>query len=174
MGVVFAAFLVIGLGLPVLPLYVHQGLGFGTFTVGIVTGSQFAASLFSRVWSGRTCDNQGPKYALILGHAAASASGVLYLISLRLAQSPEISVAILLLGRGVLGAAESFIITGATVWGLGRVGAQNAGKVIAWMGTAMFAAFGGAPIGIVMYKAAGFTAIASATAVAPLVTLSLV
>src|SRR3954454_7838251 len=92
MGVVFAAFLVIGLGLPVLPLYVHQGLGFGTFTVGIVTGSQFAASLFSRVWSGRTCDNQGPKYALILGHAAASASGVLYLISLRLAQSPEISV----------------------------------------------------------------------------------
>jgi MFS family permease len=175
MGVVFAAFLVIGLGLPVLPLYVHQGLGFGTFTVGIVTGSQFAASLFSRVWSGRTCDNQGPKYAVILGLAAASASGVLYLISLRLAQSPEISVAILLLGRGVLGAAESFIITGATVWGLGRVGAQNAGKVIAWMGTAMFAAFaGGAPIGVVMYKAAGFAAIAAATAIAPLVTLALV
>jgi len=90
-------------------------------------------------------------------------------------QSPEIAVAILLLGRGVLGAAESFIITGATVWGLGRVGAQNAGKVIAWIGTAMFAAFAaGAPIGVLMYKAAGFAAIAAATAIAPLVTLGLV
>src|SRR4051812_35437267 len=67
MGVVFVAFLVIGLALPVLPLHVHQALGFGTFTVGLVTGSQFAASLFSRVWSGRTCDNQGPKYAVIVG-----------------------------------------------------------------------------------------------------------
>ena len=175
MGAVFVAFFVIGLALPVLPLHVHQELGFGTFTVGVVTGSQFAASLFSRVWSGRTCDNQGAKYAMIVGLAAGSAAGLLYLLSLRLAYSPEISVAVLLLGRGVLGAAESFIITGATVWGLGRVGAHNAGKVIAWMGTAMFAAFaGGAPIGVAMYKGGGFAAVAAATAVAPLATLALV
>ena len=43
------AFLVIGLALPVLPLHVHQGLGLGTFVVGLVAGSQFAASLVSRV-----------------------------------------------------------------------------------------------------------------------------
>src|SRR3954467_14004765 len=120
MGIVFVAFLVIGLGLPVLPLHVHQGLGFGTFTVGLVTGSQFAASLLSRVWSGRTCDNHGAKYAVIIGLAAASAAGLLNLFSLRLTSNPEMSIAVLLLGRGVLGAAESFIITGATVWGLGR------------------------------------------------------
>jgi len=30
-GVVFIAFLVIGLALPVLPLHVHQGLGLGAF-----------------------------------------------------------------------------------------------------------------------------------------------
>jgi MFS family permease len=89
MGVVFVAFLVIGSALPVLPLHVHQGLGFGTFTVGLVTGSQFAASLFSRVWSGRTCDNQGAKYAVLLGLAAASAAGLLYLLSLRLATQPS-------------------------------------------------------------------------------------
>src|SRR6266853_4722598 len=52
MGVVLVAFLVIGLALPVLPLHVHQGLGLSTFVVGLVTGSQFAASLISRVWSG--------------------------------------------------------------------------------------------------------------------------
>jgi MFS family permease len=59
---------------------------------------------------------------------------------------------VLLAGRALLGAAESFIITGATAWGLSRVGAGNAGKVIAWMGTAMFAGFAaGAPLGTMLY-----------------------
>src|SRR5882724_7878833 len=50
MAVVLSAFLVIGLALPVLPLHVHQDLGLSAFVVGLVTGSQFAASLVSRVW----------------------------------------------------------------------------------------------------------------------------
>jgi predicted MFS family arabinose efflux permease len=82
---------------------------------------------------------------------------------------------ILLAGRAVLGGAESFIITGATTWGLIRVGAHNAGKVIAWMGTAMFAAFAaGAPLGTVLYGSGGFRAIALATAIAPLASLLLI
>jgi hypothetical protein len=39
-AVVFIAFRVIGLALPVLPLHVHQGLGLGTFAVGLVAGAQ--------------------------------------------------------------------------------------------------------------------------------------
>src|SRR6266705_5152982 len=69
MGLVFIAFLVIGLAMPVLPLHVHQGLGFGTFVVGLVAGSQFAASVISRVWSGHVADNRGPKLTVILGRA---------------------------------------------------------------------------------------------------------
>ena len=61
MAVVLIAFLVIGLALPVLPLHVHQGLGLGTFVVGLVAGSQFAASLVSRVWSGHYADSRGAK-----------------------------------------------------------------------------------------------------------------
>ena len=45
MGVVFVGFLVIGMAMPVLPLHVHDGLGFGTFAVGLVAGSQFGASM---------------------------------------------------------------------------------------------------------------------------------
>src|SRR3954452_23658029 len=87
---------------------------------------------------------------------------------------PRISVGVLLAGRAVLGGAESFIITGATTWGLVRAGAHNAGKVIAWMGTAMFAAFAvGAPVGTFLYGKGGFGAVASATAIAPLITLLL-
>ena len=43
-----------------LPLHVHQGLGLNAFVVGLVTGSQFAASLISRVWSGHYADSRGP------------------------------------------------------------------------------------------------------------------
>jgi hypothetical protein len=53
MGAVFIAFLVIGMAMPVLPLHVHQGLGLGTFVVGLVAGSQFGAAILSGVWAGR-------------------------------------------------------------------------------------------------------------------------
>ena len=82
------------------------------------------------------------------------------------------SVAVLLAGRAVLGGAETFIITGATVWGLARVGTLHAGKVIAWMGTAMFLAFAASvPLGIVTYGRSGFAGVAGATALAPLLVL---
>jgi hypothetical protein len=117
MVVVLIAFLVIGMALPVLPLHVHDRLGFSALMVGFVAGSQFAASLVSRVWSGRICDEEGPKRAVLIGLAAATLAGFLYLLSLWFTAAPGASVAILLAGRAVLGGAESFIITGATVWG---------------------------------------------------------
>src|SRR5207247_4343894 len=52
---------------------------------------------------------------------------------------------------------------------------KNTGKVLAWMGTAMYAAFAlGAPAGTILYGSHGFTAIALATTLAPLATLLLV
>src|SRR3954471_24584590 len=67
MAVVFSAYLVIGFAMPVLPLHVHQGLGFGTFMVGLVAGSQFAAALLSRMWAGHYADTRGAKNALLTG-----------------------------------------------------------------------------------------------------------
>ncbi|MET4802239.1 arabinose transporter [Bradyrhizobium sp. LB11.1] len=175
MGVVFVAFLVIGIAMPVLPLHVHDGLGFGTFVVGLVAGSQFVASLISRPWAGHYSDGSGAKRAVVVGLLAAAASGVLYLTSLGFGDAPLKSVAILLLGRALLGAAESFIITAAVSWGLALVDVGSSGKVIAWVGSAMFAAFAiGAPAGSALYAAYGFPAIAVATAAAPLLTLLLV
>jgi MFS family permease len=128
-AVVFIAYLVIGLALPVLPLHVHQGLGLGTFVVGLVAGAQFGASLLSRLWSGHYADSRGAKRALVTGLLVAAAAGLLYLLSLRFVGEPEISVTILLLGRAVLGGAESFIVTGAFTWGLALVGPQNTGQM---------------------------------------------
>jgi MFS family permease len=172
---VLVGFLVIGAALPVLPLHVHDGLGFGPVMVGVVAGCQFAASLVARIWSGRAADTRGPKWAVMAGLAGATLAGLFYLFSLSFIALPRVSVAILLAGRAVLGGAESFIITGATTWGLARVGAHNAGKVIAWMGTAMFAALAvGAPLGAALYEKGGFGAVSSAAALAPVVTLILI
>src|SRR5499427_6199255 len=101
MGVVFVAFVVIGMAMPVLPLHVHQGLGFGTFVVGLVAGSEFAAAILSRVWAGRQSDTRGPKTAMLTGLVIAGASGGLYLVSLSASQ-PIASVTVLLLGRLLL------------------------------------------------------------------------
>jgi MFS family permease len=175
MAAVFVAFLVIGVAMPVLPLHVHDGLGLGTFVVGLVAGSQFAASLISRPWAGHYSDARGAKRAVIAGLLAASASGLIYLCSLLFRETPAASVVVLLLGRGVLGGAESFIITAAVSWGLAVVDTRNTGKVISWVGSAMFAAFAiGAPVGSALYAGYGFAAIALVTALAPLLTLLLI
>src|SRR6266704_2284045 len=175
MATVFIAFLVIGIAMPVLPLHVHRGLELSTFVVGLVAGSQFAASLFSRLWAGRHSDSRGAKHAVVTGLLLAAVAGLLYLLSLRFVSKPEISVTILLLGRALLGAGESFIITGAQSWGLALAGPQNTGRVLARMGTAMYAAFAlGAPAGTALYASYGFDAIALATTLLPLATLMLV
>ena len=147
----------------------------GTFVVGLVTGSQFAASLVSRVWAGRYADARGAKGAVIVGLLTAVLSGLLYLLSLAFAATPEISVGILLCGRALLGVAESFIITGGVSWGLALAGPANAGRVIAWIGMAMFAALAtGAPVGAWLHAQGGFIAVAAATALVPLLTPLLV
>ena len=175
MAVVLIAFLVVGLALPVLPLHVHRTLGFGTFVVGLVGGSQFTVSLLTRVWSGHFADSRGGKRTVLVGLAGATASGLLYLLSFSLTAMPLLSVTVLLLGRGLLGAAESFVITGALSWGLGHVDPLSAGRVIAWVGMAMFAALAvGAPIGTALYDIGGLSAIALATALLPLATMPLV
>jgi MFS family permease len=172
MGVVFIAFLIIGIAMPVLPLHVHQRLGLSTFVVGLVAGSQFAASLISRPLAGRHADMRGAKNAVVTGLIAAALAGLLYLLSLQFVGTPLLSVTILLLGRALLGAGESFIITGAQAWGLVISGPKNTGAVLAWMGTALYAAFAlGAPVGAALYATHGFFAIALATTSMPLVTL---
>jgi MFS family permease len=175
LGAVFVAFLITGVAMPVLPLHVHRGLGLGTFVVGLIAGSQFAAALVSRVSAGRDADSRGAKHAVVAGLALAAGGGLLYLLSLAFVSAPPVSAAILLVGRAVLGAGESFIITGAQAWGLVLAGPQNTGKVIAWVGTAMYAALAlGAPIGTTLYAGYGFGAIALTTMLLPLATLALV
>src|SRR5918911_2949206 len=171
-GVVLVAYLVIGLAMPVLPLHVHEGLRLSTFVVGLVAGSQFAAALLSRPWAGVYADSRGAKRAVVMGLVIAIASGLFYLLSLRFVGTPASSVTVLLLGRVLLGVAESFIITGALSWGLALAGPENTGKVMSWVGTALYPAYAvGAPAGTELYASHGFAAIALAATTIPLAAL---
>lgn len=175
MAVVFVGFLIAGMGITVLPIHVSSDLGFGTFVIGLITGSQFCASLMTRLWAGDFADRKGPKKAVILGLSLAAAAGALYLASLITISQPVLSAAILVAGRGVLGAGESLIITGSVAWGLATVGSQHSGKVIAWIGTAMFGALAaGAPIGSALFAMQGFAAIAAATILLPLLMAAMI
>ena len=174
-GVVFTAFFVIGLALPVLPLHVHDDLGMGAFVVGLVAGCQFVASLVSRLWAGRITDTRGPKRAVLLGLSAAVAGGLCYLLSLLLIQAPELSVGILLAGRTLVGGAESLIVTGGMLWGLGRVAPDRSAQIIAWVGMSMFAAMAiGAPIGSLVFRQFGFFGIALASTIVPLISIAFI
>lgn len=166
MAVVFLSFMIIGMALPVLPLHVHDVLGFGPFVVGIVAGGQFAAALISRLWAGRLSDTRGPKYAVMMGSIMSVAGGVFYMSSLLVLSTPVVSVALIMAGRILLGGAESLIITGGIAWGLGLLSAERSGKAIAWIGMAMFAAMAiGAPVGSFVYAKWTFIGIAGATVI---------
>lgn len=172
---VFVVYLVIGFALPAIPMHVHKTLGLGSFAVGCVAGAQFAASLISRIWSGSFSDKKGGKKAMITGLITASISGLLYLLSLTMVRNAVLSVIILLIGRAVLGAAESFIISGALVWSMAIAGKQHTGRVMAYVGTAMYVAFAvGAPAGTAIFSQFGFAGIAWGTAIVPLLALLII
>lgn len=172
MAAVLAGFVVIGAALPVLPLHVSHHLGFGSVVVGVIAGAQFVASLISRVWSGSYSDANGGKRAVLVGLVTAVVAGLLYLLSVTVESSPVLSVSILVVGRAVLGGAESFIITGGVTWGLALVDSGHSGKVIAWVGTAMFAALAlSGSFGTMLFVAYGFAAIGLLTVLLPLLVL---
>jgi MFS family permease len=172
---VFVGFLTVGLPLPVLPLHLHDTLGRGTLVVGAVIGAQFAAALLSRAWAGTLADTRGSKRAVVAGFLVAAGSGLAYLASLAFVGTPTVSVWLLLLGRVLLGCGESLVVTGALSWGVGLVGPQNAGKVMAWVGIAMYGAYAaGAPAGVAVHAQWGFAGIAVATVFIPLLALAVV
>jgi len=169
MAVVFLSFIIIGMALPVLPLHVHDVLGFGPLVVGVVAGGQFAAALISRLWAGRLSDSRGAKYAVALGLIASVIGGVFYMASLLVLEKRVLSVSLILIGRTLLGGAESLIITGGITWGLGLVSNESSAKVIAWVGMAMFAAMAaGAPLGSFVFERWAFLGIAIVTVVVPI------
>jgi MFS family permease len=173
--IVLVCFLVVGLAMPVLPLYVHRTLGMNTLMVGLVAGAQFAAAFFSRPMAGRYADTRGAKRAVLVGLVGSAIAGALYVLAVHVEPRPATSALILLAGRALLGGAESFIITGTLAWSLSLALPGQTGRVVAWLGMAMYVAFAaGAPLGTMFFEARGFLSIAVATVLIPIACIAVV
>ncbi len=170
-AIVLFGFLAVGLPLAALPLYLHGVLGFDTFTVGWVVGIQSLATVLTRQFAGNYCDRHGSKASALVGLPLAAVAGLIYLASTFM-PAGHAALGVLVVGRLLMGLAESLFLTGTMTWGIGRIGPSRTGMVMAWQGIAMFAAFGtGSPAGIAVMQQWGFTGVAIATIVLPLVGL---
>ncbi|MBD8473292.1 MFS transporter [Pseudomonas sp. CFBP 8770] len=152
----FIGYLSIGIPLAVLPGFVHSDLGYGAVIAGLVISVQYLATLLSRPQASKIIDNLGSKKAVIYGLVGCGISGLFMLLAGWLQSWPALSLASLLVGRVLLGSAESLVGSGSIGWGIGRVGAANTAKVISWNGIASYGALAiGAPLGVLMVKHLG-------------------
>jgi MFS family permease len=167
----FCGYLCVGLPLSVIPLFIHDKLGFGNLVVGLVIGIQFLATVLTRGYAGRLTDHHGGKRSALQGAAVCALGGLLYFLSAMPGLSPVTSlVIIVVLGRLTAGFGESQFVTGCVSWSIASVGPQRAGMSMSWTGIAMFAALAiGAPIGMTLYRSYGLQAAMVACIVAPLI-----
>jgi MFS family permease len=167
---VFLGFMVIGVPLPVLSIFVHDQLGFTSLIVGWVIATQSIAALLTRPIAAGLSDSRGPRAAATAGLCACAAAAVFYVASSLIPAWPELAIVILFAGRASLGLGESLLITGALAWGIGLAGPARAGTVMAWVGIAMYGALAiGAPLGGELAHGGGFLAVAVAAVAFPLI-----
>jgi predicted MFS family arabinose efflux permease len=112
---------------------------------------------------------------VVLGLIVSVIGGVFYIASLLVLDMAVLSVTLILIGRTLVGGAESLMITGGIAWGLGLVSSESSAKVIAWVGMAMFAALAaGAPLGSLVFERWAFFGIALVTALVPIAALVII
>lgn len=170
----FFGFISVGLPLPIVPLFVHQILGYGDVIVGGTVGLQFLATVLTRGYSGSVADAHGGKLSMMRGGVVCALAGVLYVVASTMTSTPVAALSVLLAGRVIAGIGESQLVTGSVTWMIATGGAQNAGKAMSLTGMAMYAAVAlSAPLGMVMYQHSGFTTAVSVTIAAPLLAVGI-
>ena len=170
----FCGYLAVGLPLPVIPLFIHDKLGFNNLVVGLAIGIQFLATVLSRGYAGRLTDLKGGQRSALQGAAISMTAGLLYMAAAMPILSPDLSLAILAVGRLIAGLGESLFVTGCVSWSIASVGPQRAGMSMSLTGIAMFAALAiGAPVGMALYQSYGLETAMIACIVAPLLAVAI-
>ncbi|MDG9669084.1 MFS transporter [Hahella sp. CR1] len=137
-SILFLAIVSLGLSLAVLPLYVNKTLGYSAFYVGLVVAIESISTLLSRAYAGRFSDNHGPRKGMVLGLALTFSAGMLCYLSFALLPASVLTFVIICFSRILMGIGESLIFTCSGTWPIGLVGREHAGKIMSWVGIAMF------------------------------------
>lgn len=156
----FICYLTIGIAMAILPRFVHGNLGFATVLAGVTVSAQYFISPINRSQAGRMADSVGAKPTVMTGLCACALSGLSLPLAFSLSATPWASLTALLAGRVILGFGESWVGTGAIVWGIGRVGPINTARVISYNGMTTYGAIAlGAPLGVWLNNAMGLSGV---------------
>ncbi|WP_339107069.1 arabinose transporter [Thioclava sp. GXIMD4216] len=170
--ILFFAYICVAMALPVVSVHVVKGLGLSNGWGGLAAGMAFVSTIFSRAWAGGVSDRLGPKPAMARGLWFYLMGAVICILAGVLGAQPWLALAVLLLGRAIVGVGESYVSVSMVTWGIGLAGQHRAGRVMAFMGAAMYGALGaGAPLGLLLYHIGGFSAVMSFSALLPLIGL---
>lgn len=152
----FLGYFCIGLPLAVLPIYIHQNLGYSTFVAGLVISLQYFVTFIIRGWAGTIVDKKGPQPAVMLSMFSFVISGILLLVAFLFPGKPLLSLVFVILARLMTGCAEGMIGASPISWAMMVVGRQHTGTVISYNGIASYGALAlGAPIGVILSNGIG-------------------
>lgn len=137
-GILFLAIVSLGLSLAILPLYVNKVLGYSAFYVGLVVVTESVSTLLSRAFAGRFSDDHGAKKGMTLGLFLMVCAGLLCYLTFTLLAPGATALVIVIFSRVPMGVGESLIFTCSGTWPIALVGKEHAGKIMSWVGIAMF------------------------------------
>ncbi len=154
----FLGYLIIGLSLAVLPVFIHQTLGYNTIVAGGVISLQYVTTFLVRGYSGSIVDRLGPKPAVLQGMGTFAFSGLLLALASMFDSNPAICLALIAVTRLVTGFAEGLIGASPVNWAMLKVGERHTATAISFNGIASYGALAvGAPLGVVLQKWIGLT-----------------
>jgi len=157
----FIGYFTIGLPLAVLPIFIHQQLGYSTLMAGIVISLQYVTTFLLRGYAGNIVDKKGPKPAVTIGMIGFTLSGILLFIAYTCRGTALLSLGILIVTRLMTGFAEGLVGTSPIAWALHAVGDKHTSKAISFNGIASYGAIAvGAPLGVMLQHAYGMGSIA--------------
>ncbi|KNC87942.1 MFS transporter [Trabulsiella odontotermitis] len=137
-SILFLAIISLGLSLAILPLYINKIADYSPFYVGLAIAAESVATLLSRAFAGRFSDNHGPRKGMTLGLSLTVSAGLMCWLTFTLLPPSYAAYSVILLSRVLMGIGESLIFTCSGTWPIGLVGKAHAGKIMSWVGIAMF------------------------------------
>ncbi|WP_400261070.1 MFS transporter [Sphingobacterium sp. SG20118] len=130
----FYGYFTIGLSLAVLPIFIHETLGYNTIIAGAVIGSQYIMTFFMRAYAGTIVDKRGPKPAVIISMICFMITGILLWAAFYTSASPLLSISLLALSRLLTGCGEGMVGASPVNWAILRVGDQHTSTAISYNG----------------------------------------
>ncbi|WP_048851072.1 arabinose transporter [Komagataeibacter europaeus] len=171
----FLSYMAVALPLAAIPVAILHWPGYGNGLAGLAVGIAFFSTILSRNHAGAFADTRGGRPCMRAGLALYVAASLICVLAGMASLPNGARYAILIAGRLLLGIGESLTIVGMLGWGIGLMGQQRAGRVLAWTGAAMYGAFAvGGPIGLAIYEHWGLGALMLVSALLPLLGLGLV